>query len=271
MPKTALITGASSGLGLELTKLFAHDRYNLVVVARDKKRLDALAGDLKQQYGVETKVIAKDLTAPHAAQEIFIALQQEGIQLDALVNNAGFNEYGRLVDTDFQKELQIIQLNIVSYTELVKLFLPGMIKKGAGRILNLGSVGSFAPCPNDAVYCAAKAYVLSFSEAIAEELRGTGVTVTTLCPGATATEFSERAGIENVRAFQYKSLVMDARQVARIGYNAMLKGRTLVVAGMLNKATITGLRLTPRCIVRKFMMFMMDRAAVWGAAAAVKR
>ena len=257
----ALITGASAGLGLELSKLLAHDGYNLVVVARDKKRLDKLAGYLKQQYGVQAKVIAKDLTKLQAAQEVYDELAAASMHVDILINNAGFNEYGRFIETDLAKELQIIALNVAGYTQMVKLFLPAMLKKGSGRIMNVGSVGSFMPGPINAVYCAAKAYVLSFSEALVEELIGTGVTVTALCPGAILTEFPKRAGIADVRVFQSKITAADPQMVAKSGYNALMKGKAVIVPGVLNKIAVASLRVTPRCCVRKASKIGMSRNA----------
>lgn len=259
MTKTALITGASSGIGHELAALFARDKYNLVLVARNVQKLKELARNLQQQYGITATVLGKDLANPGTPDEIFTELQQAGIRVDVLVNNAGTQVHGEFRDNDIQKELLMIQVNLTSLTHLTKLFLPGMIERGAGRILNVGSTGSFVPGPMNAVYCATKAYVLSFSEAIAEELRGTGVTVTTLCPGATATNFVGKAGMDNVRLFNYPFLLMDAAPVARIGYRALMKGKTVVVAGLANRLQVWSVRVSPRWMVAKFSKFLMSK------------
>jgi hypothetical protein len=196
------------------------------------------------------------LSVATSPKEIFDELQQESVQVDVLVNNAGFNVYGPFSETDLMEELQMIQVNLVSLTHLTKLFLPGMLKQGYGKILNVGSTGSFGPGPLNAVYCATKAYVLSFSEAIAEELEGTGVTVTALCPGATKTEFAKRAGMEDVKLFQ--SRLMDARTVAEIGYRALMEGKRVVVAGIYNKLQMSLIRFLPRKMVTKMVKDMMS-------------
>lgn len=257
MKKTALITGASSGIGYELSGLFARDGYNLVLVARNKQSLEQRADELEEKFGASAKIISKDLAVPMSPDEIFAELQRESIQIDVLVNNAGFNVYGPFSETDLMKELQMIQVNLVSLTYLTKLFLPGMVKRGYGRILNIGSTGSFVPVPLNAVYCATKAYVLNFSEAIAEELEGTGVTVTALCPGATRTEFSRRAQMEDIKLFQGR--VMDARTVAEIGYRALMKGRRVVIAGIDNRLQMFLTRFAPRKMVAKIVKYQMSK------------
>lgn len=257
--QTALITGASSGIGYELTKHFAKEGCNLVLVARNKQTLDKIAEDLEDEFGISASVIPSDLSSPISPDEIIAELMKMSIQVDILVNNAGFNEYGPFHKTDLQKELQMIQVNLVSLTHLTKLFLPGMLEQGFGKILNVGSTGSFVPGPLNAVYCATKAYVLSFSEAIAEELKGTGVTVTVLCPGSTDTNFAKKADIENVLIFKSKLLLMDAETVAKIGYNALMKNKRVSIAGFLNKIQIFSVRFTPRSIVAKLSKYFMSR------------
>lgn len=257
MEKTTLITGASSGIGLELARVFARNRHDLVLVARSRERLEQLAGELREQHGVDARVIVKDLSVPASPQEIFDELQRDGVQVEVLVNNAGIQEYGPFLETDLQKELQLIQVNLTSLTHLTKLFLPGMVERGHGRIMNLGSTGSFVPGPLNAVYCATKAYVLSFSEAIAEELVGTGVDVTALCPGATATEFAQRAGIEDVRLFRDDT--MNAVDVAEIGYRALMKGRRVVVTGLQNQLMVFSIRFAPRSMVAAISKRLMSR------------
>ena len=256
--KTALITGASSGIGHELTKLFAKNNYNLVLVANDKGRLEKLATELSQEFNISILAIPKDLTIETSPREIYDELTKKSIKIDILVNNAGFSVYGLFASTDLQRELQMIQLNIISLTALTKLFLPEMIAKASGKILNVGSTGSFAPGPLNAVYCATKAYVLSFSEALAEELKGTGITITTLCPGATKTEFAQRAKIEDIKLF--KGNTMDPKKVAEIGYSALMREKTMVVAGCANKLTIFSLRFIPRSVTAKISKSLMSRS-----------
>ncbi len=183
MPKTALITGASSGIGYELSKLFAQDSYDLVLIARSENKLQDLAAKLQNEFGSQVKVIVQDLGINFAPKTIFSQLQEENITIDVLVNNAGFATYGLFTETDLQAELEMMQVNMVALTHLTKLFLPGMVQRRQGKILNIASTAAFQPGPLMAVYYATKAYVLSFSEAIANELIGTGVTVTVLCPG----------------------------------------------------------------------------------------
>lgn len=260
MNKTALVTGASQGIGYEMSRLFAGNGYNLVLVARDARRLGQIDAEIKVEFGIKVKVIVMDLSVANAPDEIFAALEREEISVDVLVNNAGFQEYGPFSETDLHKELQMVQLHIATLTHLTKLFLPGMLGRGQGRVLNVGSTGSFIPGgPFNAVYCATKAYVLSFSEAISEELKGTGVTVTALCPGATRTEFARRGDIEDIRLFKFQSGVMAARKVAEIGYQALMKGKRIVVAGMANKLTVLSLKWLPRSLMTTTTRFLMSR------------
>ncbi|MDO9399518.1 MAG: SDR family oxidoreductase [bacterium] len=255
--KTALITGASSGIGCELSKLFARDGYNLVLVARNKQRLEQVADELREKFGISTKVVPKDLSVTTSPKEIFDELQQESIQIDILVNNAGFGVYGVFSETDITKDLQMIQVNLVSLTHLTKLFLPGMLKQGYGRILNVGSIGSFVPGPLNAVYCATKAYVLSFSEGIAEEIEGSGISVTVLCPGATRTEFHKRAQMEGINLLKFG--VMDAQTVAKIGYRALMKGnKRVVIPGAYNRIQMFLTRFMPRKILAKTVRYQMS-------------
>ena len=251
--KTALVTGASSGIGYELSKLFAQDGFDLVLVARNNQRLEQLADELKENFGISVKVISKDLSVVTSPQEIFDELQQESIRIDILVNDAGVGLFGHFSETDLIKELQMIQVNLVSLTHLTKLFLPEMLKYGYGKILNVGSIGSFTPNPLSAVYGATKAYVLSFSEAIAEELQGTGITVTALCPGPTKTNFHKRAQVDDT-----KHEGMDARTVAEIGYRSLLKGRRIVIPGIFNKLQIFLTRFMPRNLIAKIAKNLMS-------------
>ncbi|HEX8600061.1 MAG TPA: SDR family oxidoreductase [Chloroflexia bacterium] len=256
--KTALVTGASGGIGYELARLFALDGYNLVLVARSADKL----GDMKQQYearaGISVHTIVKDLAQPTAPQEIFDELQREGMAVDVLVNNAGFTEFGRFLETSLEKELQLMQVNIVALTHLTKLFLPGMVERGWGKVLNLASTAAFFPGPLMAVYYASKAYVRSFSEALWAELEGTGVTVTVLCPGPTETGFQKRGNMEDSRLVAGRK-IMDARTVARIGYRAMMQGRMLVVTGLKNWLNVEATRFIPDKMLARTVLRAQDR------------
>jgi hypothetical protein len=239
-PGTALITGASSGIGLELAHLFAKDGYDLVLVARNPTRLETLARELRSKYEIRTTVIIQDLADPSAAEAILHQLNCASIEIDVLVNNAGTQVYGEFADSSLAGQLAVIQVNAAALVHLTHLLLPGMIRREYGRILNVGSTGSFAPGPLNAVYCATKAFVLSFSQAIGAELAGTGVTVTTLCPGATNTNFAARHGMQDVRIFQH---AMSPVRVAEVGYRAMQQGRPLVVAGFSNQLQVLSFQL----------------------------
>ena len=255
---TALITGASGGIGYELAKLFAADGHNLVLVARSAGKLNDLAAELTRAHSVAVTVLPADLSDPAAPAEIFAQLQAQGLTIDFLVNNAGFGATGLFAQADLTEQLQMMQLNMVSLTHLTRLLLPGMLERGFGRVLNVGSTGSFAPGPLMAVYCATKAYVLSFSEAISEEVRGAGVTVTALCPGVTRTGFQERAQVGNMRLLQGPA--MSAEQVARIGYQAMQRGQAVKVTGLANQLMVFSLRFTPRWLARRVARAMMEQA-----------
>jgi short-subunit dehydrogenase len=241
---TALITGASSGIGAALAPLFARDGWHLVLVARTVAPMEALATQLRGVHGVTVTVIPSDLSMAGAAARLAAELQARGIVVDALVNNAGFGLHGAYASTDAAKESRMLAVNVVALTELTKALLPGMLARGHGRIMNVGSVGSFVPGPLMAVYYASKAYVLSYSEALAEELAGTGVRVTALCPGLTRTRFQARAGLP-VGA----NMAGDVEPVARDGYAAMMRGARVVVPGLLNRLAVTLPRFAPRRLV----------------------
>jgi short-subunit dehydrogenase len=245
---TALITGASSGIGWELVKLFAEDRQDLVLVARNRKKLDQIGRDLTGAFGIRVRVIAKDLANPKAPSEIAQELSSAGVAVDNLINNAGFGVYGPFSKTDGAKELEMLQVNVVAVTQLTKLFLPPMLEHRSGRILNVASTAAFQPGPLMAVYYASKAYVLSFSEALSNELSGSGVTVTALCPGPTDTEFQKEAGLEKTRLFS-NPFVRDARSVARAAYQGMLSGKRIVIPGFSNQLLAQAVRFSPRRLV----------------------
>ena len=245
---TALVTGASSGIGLELSTLLARDRHDLVVVARSRDRLEAIARGLTEEFGVGVTILARDLSRPETPAEIARELDERTLTIDVLVNDAGFGVYGPFAETPIEKELEMIQVNAAALTHLTKLLLPGMLQRRRGRILNVASTAAFQPGPLMAVYYATKAYVLSFSEALANELAGTGVTVTALCPGPTITEFQKQSGMGETLLF-HSPLVMKASEVARAGYEGMMRGKTLVIPGLANLALVEALRVTPRRIV----------------------
>jgi short-subunit dehydrogenase len=243
--KTALVTGASGGIGYELAKLFAHDHYNLVLVARSGAKLAQLSDEMQRQFGITAKPMTADLAAPSAPEQLFEQLRKDGIEIDVLVNNAAYGKFGPFADMPLEEVTGQIELNIVGLTTVTRLFLPGMIARKSGRILNVASTAGFQPGPLMAVYYASKAYVLSFSEAIANELKGSGVTVTCLCPGPTDTGFQGRAGVENSRLFQQFG-PMDAKTVARDGYHALMKGKTLTISGFKNLLLAESVRVAPR-------------------------
>ena len=255
----ALITGASSGIGAAFSDVFAEHGHDLVVVSRDERRLNELATRLRETYGSTVHVVPADLSRDGSPARIHDEVSALSLAIDVLVNNAGIIVYGQFSSTPFADELQMIRVNLVALTELTKLFLPEMLSRGRGSILNLGSTGSFAPSPLNAVYSATKAYVLSFSEAIAEELDGTGITVTALCPGATRSELQSRAGMEGVRLLQRG--VMDARDVAEAGYRALMAGRRVEIPGWSDRLQITLSRFLPRKTVVKYAHRMLKKAA----------
>ncbi|GBD87949.1 D-beta-hydroxybutyrate dehydrogenase [bacterium BMS3Abin03] len=232
--KTALITGASSGIGYELAKIFAKDGYNLVLVARNEQKLNQLKSELSGKHNITVKVLPKDLSKPHAAEEIFNEVKNESISIDVLVNNAGFGIFNDYWNTDYKKEQEMLQVNIMSLARLTNLFAKDMIKRGDGKILNVASTAAFQPGPMMAGYYASKSFVLSYSQAINFELKKRGVQVSTLCPGPTITEFQTRAGMGNINLFK-KSLTMTAEQVAKIGYKGLMKGKPVIIAGITNK------------------------------------
>jgi hypothetical protein len=251
MTRTALVTGASGGIGRELATLLARDGHDLVVVARSEADLVDLGNRLQDDYGVTVTVVVKDLADPDSPAEIQAALDERGIEVDVLVNNAGFATYGRFLDTDLDTERDELQVNVLAVTELTKRFLPGMVERGEGRVLNVASTAAFQPGPLMAVYYASKAYVLSFSEALAAELDGTGVTVTALCPGPTDTGFQSRAEMGASKLVQGD--LQDPAEVARAGYRGMQAGEAVVVPGLRNKLLTVAVRLLPRSVVRSMV------------------
>ena len=248
--RTALITGASSGFGVEFARLFARDGFDLVLVARSGAKMEELAQMLEGRFGITTIVLPKDLSHAHAGGELADNLHRRGVTIDALVNNAGFAQYGSFVDADPAELVEMLQVNVVALTELTRALLPRMVERGWGRIMNLGSVGSFAPAPMTGAYAATKAFVLSFSLALTEELKGTGVTVTALCPGPTETGFQARAAMADSKLIAGRRLV-SADEVVRAGYAAMQKGRPFLVTGTASRLFAFGSRMLPRTTAAK--------------------
>jgi uncharacterized protein len=246
--QTALITGASAGLGAEFARLFARDKYNLVLVARSGPKLTELAEELRQQHGISVKTIPLDLGLPQASQNLFEETRRNGIQVDILVNNAGYGKSGRFADLPLEESYGQIQLNVMALTLLTRLYLGPMLERRSGKIMNVASTAAFQPGPLMAVYYATKAYVLSFSEAIADELKNSGVQMTCFCPGATLTEFQKRAETENSRLFKQLA-PMDAKTVAEDGYRALMAGKTLAISGFKNWLVAESVRFAPRKVV----------------------
>jgi len=247
--ETVLITGASSGIGTELARCFAESGSNLVLVARREDRLRELSKELSSRYGVKARILPKDLNLPAAGREIEDELRNSDIQVDVLVNNAGFGDRGAFVELGIELQRDMIQVNVGVVTELTRRFLPGMIERGKGGVMNVASAAAFQPGPLMSVYYATKAYVLHFSEGIAEELRGTGVSMTCLCPGPTVTGFGEEAHMEGTLLFRMGA--MSAARVARAGYDGFRSGKVIVVPGFRNKLVAFSVRLSPRAMVRK--------------------
>ena len=245
---TALITGASSGLGAEYARLFAAEGHGVALVARRRDRLEALAAELRSAHGGKVEVLPADLATADAAPSLVEEVGRLGLQVDFLVNNAGFGASGAFAELPLERELAMIQVNIASLVVLTRSLLPAMIARRSGRILNVGSTAGFPPGPFMAVYYASKAFVNSFTEALWYELKGTGVTATVSCPGATATEFAEVAG--SSRSLLFRLGAANPGVVAAQGYRAMMKGKPMVIHGFKNKLTVQSLRLSPRAVAR---------------------
>ena len=247
-----LITGASSGIGRELSRVFASHGWDLVIVARRREQLTEIADLCRAQHGSTVRCIARDLTEANAARELYDEITHAGTPVEVLVNNAGVAENGAFAEIPLERHERLVQLNVAVPTSLTRLFVPPMIRRHRGRVLNVASIASFQPDPALASYAASKAYVLSLSEALCEELRGTGVTVTALCPGLTRTEMVDRAQRENPASeWLPEFLVGDARSVAREGYDACMRGRAVVAPGLPNLLGTTLVRMYPRWLVRR--------------------
>lgn len=246
---TVLITGGSSGIGLELARLFLKDGADVILVASHADKLTSASLELEKEFGKKPLWIMKDLAGIHAAREVFDQVRSQGLDVDVLVNNAGFGVYGKFHEVQLGKFERMIGVNACAAVSLAGLFLPGMVERGRGKILNVASTAAFQPIPIEAVYAATKAFLLHFSEALSNELKGTGVGVTCLCPGPTRTPFFTRGEIFPSKMMQRSMMKSD--EVARIGYEALKKNRPLAVPGLMNKFLLLGYRLFPRTWVTR--------------------
>lgn len=247
---TALITGASGGIGEHLARVLGANKHDLVLVARSADRLDALSTELARAFGIQTRVLTADLTDPAAPTRIFQTLRDQGVTIDVLVNNAGFGARGAFAEIDYAIEARMLQVNVAALMQLTRLFLPGMLERRGGKVLNVASTAAFLPGPLMAVYYASKAFVLSFTEALAEETQGTGVVVTALCPGPTQTNFAATAGNEDSVLFR-STKPMSPYAVARVGYDGMMAGKRVVIPGWTNQTSVFSTRLAPRKMLAK--------------------
>jgi hypothetical protein len=256
---TALVTGASGGIGEDLARLFAEDGNDLVLVARSGDKLARLAEELAGQHSVSARVIVSDLGRAEAPREIYEELQRSGVHIDALVNNAGFGSYGLFAETDLGRELELLQVNVVALTHLTKLFLPAMLERRRGYVMNVASTASFQPGPLMAAYYASKAYVLNFSEALSNETSGAGVVVSALCPGPTETNFVAAAGMERSKLFD--RALMSSRSVAEAGYRGLLAGRRVVIPGFRNALVARAVGFLPRGLVMNVVRGIQEKRA----------
>ena len=256
--ETVLITGASGGIGAELARVFAKSGSALVLTARSVDKLEALARELRAKQGVAVRVVAADLAVADGPRRLLERLAQEGVQVDVLVNNAGYGGFGAFAETAWADKAGMLQLNVVSLTELTQRLLPGMVARKRGGVLNVASTAAFQAGPLTAVYSASKAYVLSFSEALAEEVRASGVTITALCPGATVTGFATRAAMDGSKLFQGRGLP-DAASVAQAGYDGFRRGAAVVIPGLQNKFLAQSIRFMPRRWVTRIVRRMQER------------
>lgn len=256
----ALITGASSGIGYELAKVFAANGFDLIVVARRREPLARLAKELARAHRSRVTVVPLDLTARGAPKKLFDAVRRRGLDVDVLVNNAGVAVFDRFVDNDLARQIELVQLNVIAVTALTRLFVPGMVARGRGRVLNVASAAAFQPTPSLAVYGASKAFVLSLSESLAVELEGTGVTVTALCPGFTETPLMEQAEKALEKPGLVPSVLMlDAAVVAREGFDACMAGTPVYINGLPYELTVHWERLQPRWLIRRLGAILSQR------------
>ncbi len=251
--KYVLITGASSGIGFELAKVFAKHGHHLILTARSEDKLLELQKQVMTDFQIKAQVIVEDLSKPLGAQNLFNEVNERELSVEILVNNAGFGSHGLFQDSDLKRQKEMIQLNITTLMELTHLFLPAMLKSRSGKIMNLASTASFVPGPFMSVYYASKAFVLSFSEGLSEELRGSGVSVTAVCPGITDSGFQTVANIQNVPILK-SAPSASSHQVATFAYKAMMRNQPVAIEGLMNRAMNFMIRLTPRFAVRQAIM-----------------
>lgn len=252
MKETVLITGASGGLGLEFAKIFAQNGNDLILVARSENKLTELQAELIKGRDIRVEILPMDLSKPDAADDVFAFTSERGLSVDILLNNAGFGDFGRFADCDWAKQDEMMKLNMLTLTRLCYLYLKPMLERSHGRIMNTGSIASFMPGPMMPVYYATKAYVLSLTQAIAAEIRGTGVTITALCPGPTKTGFEQKAELGQSKLFKVLHN-MKAADVAQYGYKQLLRGKVIAIPGFSNKALVMLSKLAPRSWVRSLV------------------
>ncbi|MDQ1296687.1 MAG: family oxidoreductase [Bacteroidota bacterium] len=257
MNKTALITGASNGIGFELARIHASQGDNLVVVSRNKCKLEELKTDLEKQYLIKVYIIEKDLSLKDSAIDVYNEVKKNGITVQYLINNAGFGDFGLFAESDWDKQERMISLNITALVQLTRLFLPDMIERGGGKILNVASTAAFQPGPTMSVYFASKAFVLSFSEAINNELRDKGITVTALCPGPTDTAFHGMA--VDIPDLVTGRQLSPAKEVADYGYRAMMKGKPVAIPGFRNSLMANAVRFFPRGFIVKMVRKIQEK------------
>jgi len=250
MNKTALITGSSNGIGYELARVHAEKGDDLVLVARNICKLNELKEELEEKHKIKVYTMGKDLSVPGAAREVYDEIKMQKIVIDYLENNAGFGDYGFFAESDWNRQEQMINLNVLTLVHLTRLFLPDMIGRKSGKILNVASTASFQPGPTMSVYFATKAFVLSFSEAVNNEVAEHGITVTALCPGATHSGFQAAASLQDSRIFEGNNFPT-SREVAEYGYRAMMRGKTVAIHGLKNTILANGVRFAPRSLVVK--------------------
>jgi len=258
MSNFALVTGASGGIGLDLARLLAKDKHDLVLVARSEDKLKEAKSSIEKEFGVNVKIIIADLSLPEAATQLYDEIQKEKIHIDILINNAGYGDFGSFASCDWTKQERMINLNVLSLSKITHYFLPAMIKSGHGKIMNLGSIASFLPGPMMSTYYATKAYVLSFSCSLANELKGTGVTITALCPGPVDTGFVAAAALEGSKLF-HSFKPMTSPDVAAYGYRRMMKGKLLAIPGTMNKLMVTSIRFSPRKLVASIVRKVQEK------------
>lgn len=258
MNNTALITGASSGIGLELAKIHAEKGGNLILVARNADKLSDLKTELEKKHGISVQLLFKDLSVQSSSQEVYDEVKKLGLHIDILINNAGFGTFGNYWETDWEKERDMINVHVMATAGLTKFFLKDMVACGSGKIMNVSSIAAFQPGPLMAMYYATKAFILHFSEALSEETKDTGVTVTALCPGPTHTHFAENGDLEDSKLMTSLP-VHTAREVAEYGYNAMLEGKRVAIHGVLNNIIAESTRFAPRALTAKFAKKIQER------------